>query len=99
MAPQSQEGNPPRPGAGFKLTKFPKEFEKGLMAGIDSLFLTIVSITLIFFVGMFLFLSANAIKFFGLSDSELRERTQKLVAKVYNFEEVVEEPVEEEKAP
>lgn len=98
MAPQSQEGRPQRPGAGFKLTKFPKEFEKGFMAGVDSLFLTILSISVVFFTGLFIFLSANAVQFFGYTDDELKERTQKLVQKVYKFEEVEEEvPVEEEK--
>ena len=89
---------PPRPGGGFKLTKFPKEFEKSLFQDFDQVYSTILLITIVFLFGLVGFLSSNAVEFFGYSEDELAERTQKILQKVYQVE-VEDEPERVEEVP
>jgi outer membrane biosynthesis protein TonB len=88
---------PPRPGGGFKLTKFPKEFEKSLFQDFDQVYSTVLLISIVFLFGLVGFLSSNAVDFFGYDEDELAERTQKILQKVYQVEiEELPERVEEE---
>lgn len=95
MAGNTPQKQAPRAGgAGFQLKKFPKEFEKSFTAGFDKLYMSILLPCVVILTFVFGFLSTNAVDFFGLTDAELAERTQKIIKKIYNIEDI-EEPEEE----
>jgi outer membrane biosynthesis protein TonB len=83
--PEGGEGRPQRkrPEGGFKLKKFPKEFERDVMGSFDRTYYSILILSFIVVLPLVFTLSQNASSIWALSVQELADAKEKLIRKIY----------------